>query len=252
MTDHIPILIVPARPSPGAISVPVLKIFDGDGFLTRLTPPDAENDLFGNTEIEVVARFGSIDAPELEQPGGHEARAFLASLIGGREVIIDILMKSDTGRIVDRYGRIVCVPYVKQAYEECELAAPPNQRHRAHFSGQSFVITRNVELEMVLNGWAWVIGRYGPDEAYFDALEDAQTHRRGIWTREDNINPWEFKRQKGLARRKEVACASLSRPTPCPVGNCGGRLIRRSGRFGDFIGCSNFPRCRYSSSIAPS
>jgi ssDNA-binding Zn-finger/Zn-ribbon topoisomerase 1 len=25
-------------------------------------------------------------------------------------------------------------------------------------------------------------------------------------------------------------------------------LIQRSGRFGDFMGCSNFPRCRYSRS----
>lgn len=26
---------------------------------------------------------------------------------------------------------------------------------------------------------------------------------------------------------------------------CGGKLIMRSGKYGFFIGCSNFPKCRY-------
>src|SRR5262245_44641364 len=54
----------------------------------------------------------SIDAPELEQRGGCEAREFLTALIGGRKVWIDILMKMDTGKPVDRYGRVVAVAYL--------------------------------------------------------------------------------------------------------------------------------------------
>ncbi len=30
----------------------------------------------------------------------------------------------------------------------------------------------------------------------------------------------------------------------CP--SCGGELTKRTGRYGEFIGCSNFPRCRYT------
>ena len=30
----------------------------------------------------------------------------------------------------------------------------------------------------------------------------------------------------------------------CP--NCGGELLRRRGRFGEFIACSNYPKCKYS------
>lgn len=30
----------------------------------------------------------------------------------------------------------------------------------------------------------------------------------------------------------------------CP--ECGGKLLKRNGRFGVFIGCSNYPRCKYS------
>jgi DNA topoisomerase-1 len=30
----------------------------------------------------------------------------------------------------------------------------------------------------------------------------------------------------------------------CP--KCGGKLIMREGKYGNFIGCSNFPKCRYT------
>ena len=30
----------------------------------------------------------------------------------------------------------------------------------------------------------------------------------------------------------------------CP--QCGGKLIMRNGKYGSFIGCSNFPKCRYT------
>ncbi|WP_079640109.1 topoisomerase DNA-binding C4 zinc finger domain-containing protein [Sphingopyxis flava] len=32
----------------------------------------------------------------------------------------------------------------------------------------------------------------------------------------------------------------------CPVEGCDGQLVEKSGRFGSFLGCSNFPRCRHS------
>ena len=32
--------------------------------------------------------------------------------------------------------------------------------------------------------------------------------------------------------------------TTCP--RCGGKLTQRSGKYGSFLGCSNYPRCRYT------
>lgn len=32
----------------------------------------------------------------------------------------------------------------------------------------------------------------------------------------------------------------------CP--RCGGELVKRKGKNGEFIGCENFPQCRYTSS----
>ena len=33
----------------------------------------------------------------------------------------------------------------------------------------------------------------------------------------------------------------------CP--NCGEKLLKRSGRYGEFIGCSGFPKCRFTCSV---
>ena len=33
-------------------------------------------------------------------------------------------------------------------------------------------------------------------------------------------------------------------PNKCP--KCGGQLVERNGKYGRFIGCSNYPRCKYT------
>lgn len=243
------LIIAPDAPTEHAVTVPVLRVFDGDGFLTRVSSCFLQDDLFGTPEFEITARFGFIDAPEVEQPGGTEAKAFLSSLIGGREVWIDILTKMDTGRSVDRYGRIVCVPYLEQHYSSSIFEDPNNKTHRTHCARESIAIFRNIELEMVLNGWAWVLDRYGPDERYFDALEDARKQKRGIWAYDNNIHPWEFKKQKAQARRRNHGASEPAAAICCPKQGCNGNLVERSGRFGGFLGCSNFPKCRYSRSL---
>lgn len=227
-------LFVPEEPQTETLRVPVLKVFDGDGFLTRIPIPQR------GLEFETTVRFGFVDAPEMEQPGGREARDFLADLISGQWLELVILMKMDTGGIVDRHGRIVAVPYLRQK--------------SPHPKGS--YICRNIELEMVLNGWAWVLDRYEPDVRYFDALEDARRHRRGIWALNENIHPWEFKKQNYRKKRKPSSSPPrqpelFSEKEPicrCPNEGCEGQLVQRSGRFGTFYGCSEFPNCRYSCS----
>lgn len=33
----------------------------------------------------------------------------------------------------------------------------------------------------------------------------------------------------------------------CP--KCGGKLVEKHGKYGDFIGCSNYPKCRYTHDV---
>lgn len=216
-------------------------MFDGDGFLTRIQ-------LGRGREFEAAVRFGFIDAPEMGQPGGREARDFLSSLIANQWLDLAILLKMDTGRIIDGHGRIVAVPYLRH---ETRPEAGSSSIPMRLFSVPSTVQTyRNIELEMVLNGWAWVLDRYEPDARYFEALEDARRHRRGIWAQDDNLHPWDFKKRQHADRRRNGNNRQLSlgeSHTPrCPQEGCSGKLVQRTGRYGDFLGCSEFPRCRYS------
>ena len=220
------------EPDGDTLRVQVIKVFDGDGFLARAT-----NQLNG-AEIEIAIRCGFIDAPEIAQPGGQEARDFLSHQIGGRWVNLGLLIKMNTGGMIDRHRRVVAVPYLWQ--QDPQSAAK--------------YICRNIELEMILNGWAWVLDQYCPPDHYFDALEDAQRHRRGIWERDGNIHPWEFKKQTYRTKRQRTFTSTnqpelFSEAGPgCPKQGCRGHLVRRSGRFGPFYGCSEFPDCRYSCS----
>jgi len=102
----------PEEALPFAIEVPVLKVFDGDGFRTKIALCQLTGNPKDYSEREAIIRCAFIDAPELEQRGGCEARQFLTALISGQKVGLDIRMKMDTGSSFDKYGRIVAVPYL--------------------------------------------------------------------------------------------------------------------------------------------
>jgi endonuclease YncB( thermonuclease family) len=236
MSDRPDTFMCFAEASPFAIEVPVLKVVDGDGFRTT----------FDQAEISV--RFGFIDAPELDQRGGYEAKEFLTALIGGRNVWIEVLTKTNTGQCVDRHGRVIAVPYLGDRYPAALLESELNVFERRWFKNRSIYLTRNIEIEMVLNGWAWLLDMYGPDRRYFEALEDAKRNKRGIWKYDNNISPGMFKRQKHEDRRRLAKANPVAK---CPTQGCGGNLVERHGKFGAFYGCSNYPNCRHSQAISP-
>ena len=52
----------------------------------------------------------------------------------------------------------------------------------------------------------------------------------------------------GEARAEHVEQAQrVKAGEVCP--RCGGELVRRNGRYGEFMGCSNYPRCRYTRNL---
>jgi micrococcal nuclease len=246
MNQEEPVIIAPEHPESETVRVPVLKVCDGDGFLTRIRAFEVTGNPSDQDEIEIGARFGFIDAPELGQPGGHEARDFLTALIGGKWLELVILTKMNTGKSVDRHGRLVCVPFLMADYAAGEFRTSSN---RLHVAKTPLFVSRNIELEMVLNGWAWVLERYGPDERYLEALDEAKHHKRGIWAFENNTHPWEFKKQQ-YRETQRSAPDKQSPKRPCPTEGCRGYLVKRNGKFGEFLGCSNFPDCKYTCSTA--
>lgn len=60
----------------------------------------------------------------------------------------------------------------------------------------------------------------------------------------DNLNQFS---ENGLADRYKVAGKRL--PVECPECGAGSHLIVRDGKYGMFIGCSNYPGCNYLMNI---
>lgn len=119
----------------------------------------------------------------MEQPFGQEAKDFLAGLVAGKELRLDPIGKESTGYMpVDPYKRILCMAFLT---EQMDVGAV-DYYHEGKRGGGSVKrarpVTRNIELEMIVNGWAWVAEQYTFDREteYFAAQDDARRDRRGL------------------------------------------------------------------------
>lgn len=54
------------------------------------------------------------------------------------------------------------------------------------------------------------------------------------------------KLEKGLFRlfRKSKKATTMAQNQKCP--QCGGNLLERSGKYGPFFGCTNYPKCKFT------
>lgn len=64
---------------------------------------------------------------------------------------------------------------------------------------------------------------------------------------QNKVSPALRQTHKKNARRVSQQKQALVANGICPL--CGGNLVRRKGRFGDFIGCDNYPHCRYTDKL---
>lgn len=94
----------------------------------------------------------------------------------------------------------------------------------------------------------WNDGRYG---IYFecgkpncDGKVDARRGGRGRAAGGDERGT---RRGRPSGRRSGSTAGAGGRP--CPKPGCGGRLTERNGRHGRFLGCTNYPGCRYTENL---
>jgi micrococcal nuclease len=228
------------------LKVEVLKVFDGDGFLA-----DFFNPVRQKWVKRVPCRFAFIDAPEMEQPFGLESMEFLHKLIAGKTLqVCPIVKESTSNSPIDHYKRFLCMAFLS---EQMQVGQIEYYLRGGCGTGQvktARTVTRNIELEMIVNGWAWVVEQYAfeREDEYFDAQEDAWRNRRGLWAMDNPEPPWKFKQKQRRRKEAEAKQPSLFTATnsQCPVQGCSGHLVERKGNRGPFFGCSDFPRCRYS------
>ncbi|ELU1350306.1 thermonuclease family protein [Campylobacter jejuni] len=132
----------------------VLRVIDGDTIELLVK----QDNIKQSPKIKV--RLFGIDAPELKQAYGKEAKEYLSSLILDKEITLIINDK-------DKYQRTI---------------------------GTILLNDKDINKEMVKNGYAWAYESYSTK--YLTEQADAQMFKLGLWQDENAIKPSEFRRGK--------------------------------------------------------
>ena len=139
--------------------VKVTRVPDGDSL--AITGPDQRT---------LRIRIYGIDCAEINQPGGKEARDYIAALLLEQSVVVEPVEK-------DRYGRTVAFVY-RQG--------------------------RPVEELLLEQGLAWVYEQYCKMpvcDRYRDIMRGSMESEIGIWSDPDPVPPWEWRRLERLNRQ---------------------------------------------------
>ncbi|MCS6986398.1 MAG: thermonuclease family protein [Sphingomonadaceae bacterium] len=131
--------LIAAAPAPAArFAATVLRVKDGDSLVVERVRERRVSEI----------RLWAIDAPELDQPWGIEARTGLRRLVGGRRVEVEAVDR-------DRWGRVVARMWQGRTY---------------------------VNAAMTWHGDAWALRHRGADPAILAGERAARTARRGLWS----------------------------------------------------------------------
>jgi endonuclease YncB( thermonuclease family) len=138
----------------GVLFGPFVSTIDGDSFKVKV-----------QGAIMDVRMLG-IDAPEIDQPFGKEARSILDELIRNQLLV---LVFDD----VDRYGRIVA---------------------------RAWVADVDINREMISRGAAWFDSEYARDHALYLEEQHARDAKKGLWALplERRVEPWTWRKKKSL------------------------------------------------------
>ena len=123
-------------------------------------------------------RLKAIDAPEMAQPFGPESRRHLAEMTFMKEAVADCPQR-------DHYGRMICTIYI--ADPACSASNCP--------------MTYDVSMAQVKASLAWWYRRYADEQpplqraSYEVAEESARLAQLGLWSRNDAMAPWAWRRR---------------------------------------------------------
>ena len=146
-----------------------------------VTDGDTITVLQGQTQVKV--RLEGIDAPEKSQAFGSKSKAELSSLVYSKTVTVQ---KTGT----DNYGRTLARINV-------------NGKDAAEF--------------MLSKGMAWHYKEYSKDQTLSEMEQKARTAKLGLWSEENALAPWEFRRRqrdnsRSVTDESSVAANASSSP----------------------------------------
>jgi len=132
----------------------------------------------------ITVRLYGVDSPEKTQDFGQRAKQFTSDLAFGKTVRLIEHNK-------DRYGRTVGT-----------IILPDG---------------RNLNEELVSNGFAWHYKDYSKDVKLANLEADARRFKRGLWAASNPVAPWDFRkneRETAAAKKAKKEAATLTAPLP--------------------------------------
>ena len=174
--------MTPTMKSTAALAALTLFVFAGqaavaaetfDGKVVGVSDGDTVT-VWRNGHDQVRIRLSGIDAPELHQAFGQQAKGLMSRLVFGRNVSVRVVDH-------DRYRRTVA---------------------RLSVDGQ------DVGLAMLRQGFAWHYKHYDSDPVYASAENAARAQHLGLWADAHPEAPWDYRH--GGARATPPAAAATA------------------------------------------
>lgn len=151
----------------------------------------------GKNQIKI--RLNGIDCPERGQSFGRKATEFTKTMVAGRTVRIDAFNQ-------DRYGRTIADVIMEEG--------------------------RNLNQELVGEGWCWWYRKYAPGNTVLERLEaEARDAKKGLWKDPHPIPPWDFRHRNISSRPQDQEPARSFSTPPASVESTGIRGNRRSKKY---------------------
>lgn len=148
------------------------------GRVIGITDGDTISVLVDGKPLKV--RLDGIDAPEMGQPLGKDAKARLSDLCFGKDCKLIVAG-------TDRYGRTLVKVGVGSDY---------------------------ANRDMLTHGMAWHFVRYNRDPVLAQAQLDAMRAKRGVWGHDSSIPPWDWRNNKKLDDAGEPLAAVMPKASP--------------------------------------
>ena len=118
--------------------------------------------LLTDKKEKIKIRLNDIDAPESKQAFGNKSKENLKKYIYQKDVIVEYKKK-------DQYKRVL---------------------------GTIYYQNRDINLQQVKDGYAWVYKKYSKNPTYFKAEQEARSKKIGLWSDRNPIEPWVFRKNK--------------------------------------------------------
>ena len=131
------------------------------GKIIHISDGDTVHLLTDNKE-KIKIRLNDIDAPESKQAFGNKSKENLKKYIYQKNVVVEYKNK-------DKYKRVL---------------------------GTIYYQNRDINLQQVKDGYAWVYKKYSKNHNYFKAEKEAKSKKLGLWSDKNPIEPWEFRKNK--------------------------------------------------------